>query len=76
MTRATFVRNGPLKVEGDLTLLDSHGRPFSLAPGKPVYLCRCGHSNGKPFCDGAHSGLGFQSDVNAPAPAPETPPQA
>ncbi len=66
MTRASFVRNGPLKIEGELTLLDSHGKPFTLAPGKAVFLCRCGHSNGKPFCDGAHGRLGFQSDVNVP----------
>ncbi len=27
--------------------------------GETVALCRCGHSQNKPFCDGAHTAIGF-----------------
>ncbi|MDP4272230.1 MAG: CDGSH iron-sulfur domain-containing protein, partial [Bacteroidota bacterium] len=26
---------------------------------KDAHFCRCGHSNNKPFCDGAHKKAGF-----------------
>ncbi len=27
-----------------------------------VALCRCGHSNKKPYCDGTHAKVGFRAD--------------
>jgi len=54
------LRNGPLIVQGSVEVLDSSGQP--MAPPKPtVALCRCGQSNNKPFCDGTHGKVSFQS---------------
>jgi CDGSH iron-sulfur domain-containing protein 3 len=51
--------NGPLEVSGDFQLYDSEGNEY---PNKgKVYLCRCGLSNKKPFCDGSHKRGGFES---------------
>ncbi len=51
--------NGPLVVKnlGDLRLADG-----TAAEAKPVMaLCRCGGSQNKPFCDGTHNNIGFES---------------
>lgn len=68
--------NGPLRVEGEgLTLLDAEGKAFGLGGRAVVSLCRCGQSENKPFCDGSHNRVGFQSacparDLPPPAPKP------
>jgi CDGSH-type Zn-finger protein len=54
------LKNGPLEVTGAVELLDADGTP--KPPGDdPIYLCRCGRSSNKPFCDGTHKKVGFQS---------------
>ncbi|MSO58311.1 MAG: CDGSH iron-sulfur domain-containing protein [Thermoleophilia bacterium] len=58
--------NGPLKVTGAVDLVDAEGQRFRLPEGSAVALCRCGHSNNKPFCDGSHRALGFAADDCAP----------
>ena len=61
--------NGPLIVEGPVTIVDSQGNSYQMAPNKPaVALCRCGASSNKPFCDGSHKGCGFMSSERAPGP--------
>ncbi len=55
----TIRKNGPFRVEGDITLVDHEGKAMELVPGKPISLCRCGASTNKPFCDGTHSKIGF-----------------
>ncbi len=58
--------NGPFVVEGPFTLTDSEGNQFEIAKDKPaIALCRCGVSQNRPFCDGAHKGCGFDSDEKA-----------
>ena len=52
--------NGPLVIEGPLTIVDAEGNALAIPTDKPVVaLCRCGHSANKPFCDGAHRHGGF-----------------
>jgi CDGSH-type Zn-finger protein len=66
--------NGPLFIEGEFSIVDSTGKVFGLAGRTAVALCRCGHSNNKPFCDGAHKTSGFASRCEArdlPPPAPK-----
>jgi CDGSH-type Zn-finger protein len=43
---------GPYIVSGPVTLTDVDGR--KIAHSDQMALCRCGHSNNKPFCDGTH----------------------
>lgn len=69
MTMATIRcrLNGPLVIEGPVTLLDHQGQPFTLPTHKPlVALCRCGYSGDKPFCDGSHKQCGFVAGETAP----------
>jgi CDGSH-type Zn-finger protein len=68
-------KNGPLRIEGtDIEIVDAEGRRFELSGRNVVSLCRCGHSENKPFCDGSHNKVGFESDCPArtlPPPAPK-----
>ncbi|MDR9436140.1 MAG: CDGSH iron-sulfur domain-containing protein [Thiohalophilus sp.] len=49
--------DGPLQFEGEMTLEDGEGN--LLQRGDEAWLCRCGQSQDKPFCDGAHKRCGF-----------------
>jgi CDGSH-type Zn-finger protein len=44
-----------------LKLTDSTGQPIDLTGEKAIFLCRCGASVTKPFCDGTHTRIGFQA---------------
>ncbi|HEY7968192.1 MAG TPA: CDGSH iron-sulfur domain-containing protein [Solirubrobacteraceae bacterium] len=61
--------NGPYKVSGPIELLAPDGSPVEVAEGRNVFLCRCGGSSNKPFCDGTHSRVGFQGAMAAAAEA-------
>ena len=52
--------NGPLKVSGNLEITSGTGRMVARITG--AFLCRCGHSQNKPFCDGSHATVGFIAD--------------
>jgi CDGSH-type Zn-finger protein len=49
--------NGPLLLAETGRLVDEAGHD---APS-PVYLCRCGASRHKPYCDGSHAAIGFRA---------------
>jgi CDGSH-type Zn-finger protein len=63
-----YVRpNGPYKIIGPIALVDDEtGAPIpGGGDGAAVFLCRCGGSTNKPFCDGTHSKIGFQGAMAA-----------
>lgn len=51
--------NGPLFLRGDIEVIDQQGNVVRSATR--VALCRCGHSNNKPYCDLSHRAVGFRS---------------
>jgi CDGSH-type Zn-finger protein len=73
-TKIDVRNNGPLRIEGSFTIRDQNGKEFGLAGRTVISLCRCGHSGNKPFCDGSHARVGFESEVEArelPPPKPK-----
>jgi len=53
------IPDGPLMVSGPMTLRAASGR--IAATKSRLFLCRCGNSKNKPYCDGAHKTVGFRS---------------
>lgn len=47
-----IIDNGPIKVTGNILLVDSK-RDITDKP-EEVWLCRCGRSANKPYCDESH----------------------
>lgn len=54
----TPTADGPLKVTGALEICSGTGRTVSRVD--TAFLCRCGASSKKPFCDGTHRAIGFK----------------
>jgi CDGSH-type Zn-finger protein len=76
LVKITVNKNGSLRIEGEFTIYDAEGNAFDLGGRISIGLCRCGHSESKPFCDGTHRKVDFQSEVKAqalPPPAPKPP---
>jgi CDGSH-type Zn-finger protein/uncharacterized Fe-S cluster protein YjdI len=51
--------DGPLQVRGNMEIISGTGRVVSRM--ESAFLCRCGASENKPFCDGSHKRVGFKS---------------
>ncbi|WP_328842694.1 molybdopterin cofactor-binding domain-containing protein [Streptomyces sp. NBC_00258] len=56
-------QDGPYKCSGPITIHDHDGREVDVPDGD-VYLCRCGASANKPFCDGSHASVAFDGTLN------------
>jgi len=75
--KITVRPNGPYMVEGQIPLVhktqivSEFGEPLNwqkdgeLKQEGPYFLCRCGHSSDKPFCDGTHKKIGFDGTETA-----------
>jgi 3-phenylpropionate/trans-cinnamate dioxygenase ferredoxin subunit len=64
---------GSNAVQGPAIIVDPEGNRWEIPEGKVVGLCRCGHSQKKPFCDSSHR----EFDWSAPEPIdPATAPEA
>jgi CDGSH-type Zn-finger protein len=62
--------NGPYVLQGLTKIVDHLGNEFTIPPGKDtIALCRCGHSQRKPFCDGSHRQAGFHAPETAATPS-------
>ncbi|MFY9690978.1 MAG: CDGSH iron-sulfur domain-containing protein [Candidatus Acidiferrales bacterium] len=72
-TKLTVRNDGSVKVEGDFEIVDAEGKAFGLGGRSNAALCRCGHSEQKPFCDGSHKKVNFQSVIHAFDLPPVTP---
>jgi CDGSH-type Zn-finger protein/truncated hemoglobin YjbI len=66
-------KDGPYRVTGGIPLTDARGEPVRRAEGSSLEhyaLCRCGHSQNKPFCSGMHWYIGFKDPVPDPDVTP------
>jgi len=59
--KITSVPNGPNMVETDEQRLTCSVSGAEKPVKSPFYLCRCGHSKNKPFCDGSHLAAKFEA---------------
>ncbi len=55
----TLCTDGPVQCDGPVTIFDVFGEPASTV--QQAWLCRCGASKNKPYCDGSHKAIGFRS---------------
>jgi CDGSH-type Zn-finger protein len=66
MNHIIVTTNGPLECRGELNIVAMDGKP--IATETETWLCRCGQSANKPYCDSSHNGAGFK-DSSSPQPA-------
>ena len=59
--RITPTDSGPYLVEGPARVVDADGNEYDVSEQTTIFLCRCGGSGTKPFCDGTHETLKFEA---------------
>lgn len=59
-TKITVMPDGPLMIEGNLTVNKMSGD--HIKDSEKLFLCRCGASSNKPFCDGSHKKAEFKAE--------------
>ena len=57
--KVTVVPKGPLMVEGTIQVTKKDGTVETKETKS--FLCRCGQSKNKPYCDGAHKTCDFDN---------------
>ncbi|MGI6153031.1 MAG: CDGSH iron-sulfur domain-containing protein [Christensenellaceae bacterium] len=74
-----IIENGPYEASGFIPLSQARSLPDPEDKGASLkwekgktypkeqncYLCRCGHSEHKPYCDGTHNHIGFEGSETA-----------
>jgi len=66
-------KDGPYRITGGIRLVDDQGDDLPRAAGasrEHFSLCRCGHSQNKPFCSGMHWYVQFKDPVTDPSHEP------
>jgi CDGSH-type Zn-finger protein/truncated hemoglobin YjbI len=69
----TVTKDGPYRVIGAIPLVAPTGGPVDRNEGSSLEhcaLCRCGHSQNKPFCSGMHWYIDFRDPIPEPARRP------
>ncbi len=57
--KVTIFENGPILLDTEEQVTVDVGGATEEKRG-PLYLCRCGQSSTKPFCDGTHRKVKFE----------------
>lgn len=57
-TKVEILENGPLLIHGVMEVTNSNGNKEKRE--KTTAFCRCGVSQNKPYCDGAHKKAEFK----------------
>jgi CDGSH-type Zn-finger protein len=51
-----LTKNQPIKITGNFEVIGIDGKVLNTDFNRDTYLCACGRSKSKPFCDGSHKG--------------------